>query len=99
MRISRILQTSLMLAGLAALPTFAQTGDAGTGGTGTGATGTGGTGYPNSTTTYPQQDRGREHNYGWIGLIGLAGLAGFARRGHHDHVDRNTTGVRGTDRV
>ena len=78
-----LLQTSLMLA---ALPTFTRmTGDAGTGGTG----------YPNSTTTWRQQNRRREHNH-----ISLAGLARFARRGHHhDHVDRNTTVVRGTDRV
>ena len=25
------------------------------------------------------RDRGREHNFGWLGLLGLAGLAGLMR--------------------
>ena len=92
MRVSRFVQTSFVLAGLAALPLLAQTSADSNAGTAAPAMGTTAT-----NNNYPQnRDQDRGFNYGWLGLIGLAGLSGLMRRSHNDqpHIaDARTVGT------
>src|SRR5947209_4756210 len=46
-----------------------------------------------SSTTPWNDDRGREHNFGWLGLLGLAGLSGLFRKDRRDR-DVHTDDIR-----
>lgn len=72
MRAKKIVQTGIMLAGLAAVPIMAQTMDPNARGTSTTQTA--------PDTAGRRDDRG--FNFGWLGLLGLAGLLGLRRHGH-----------------
>ena len=96
MRVSRFLQTSFLLAGLVALPSFAQTSaDSNSSGAApaTGTTATNNNNYPQNR----EQDRG--FNFGWLGLLGLAGLSGLRRRSHQDQPHTGDTRGMGTNRT
>jgi MYXO-CTERM domain-containing protein len=97
----KLFATSIVMAGLVALPAAAQTAPDPNAGRGTGDTASQSTdpnrGDMGRTTTSRDNDRDRGHdfNLGWLGLLGLAGLAGLRRR-DHDHarvVDNRTTGT------
>ncbi len=75
MRAKKIVQTGIMLAGLAALPIMAQTTAPGMGGTTTQSA-------PETTGRTGTERHERGFNFGWLGLIGLAGLLGLRRHGH-----------------
>lgn len=86
MRAKRIVQTGIMLAGLAALPVVAQTTDPSTGTTS----------QPPASDTSGRYGTDRDDggfDFGWLGLLGLAGLLGLRRHGHR--VDR--TDIPGRD--
>ena len=93
MSLSRFIQRSLLLTGLAVLPSFAQStaADPNQSGAGSG-TGAGSTGYTQ------RQDRDGDHNYGWVGLLGLAGLSGLMRRNNQPDREIRSAGT-GTNRT
>jgi MYXO-CTERM domain-containing protein len=77
-RVLHILQSGVILGGLAALPAVAQTPD------------TPRTDIPETAREMEHEATDNDFNLGWLGLLGLLGLAGLRRGRTDDRYDTTT---------